>query len=201
MSSDRMVIRGCFSSTRAMPCMASLDHTARVGVLGLPSITTLVRGVIALVEQRLAGVVERLLGSRGADDLREAVALPDLGVHPVADRFPQLRDSGGGGVLGMSFPQRFLDRLGDVGEDGEVGLAHAERDDVAPFSLELDGARGGRERGGRLGGQHPAGEGGHFCAPCGGPNLRRSASSTFGGTIPATSPPSRATSRTKRLEM
>ena len=47
MSSVRMAICGCFSSTRANPRIVSSSQTAPVGLEGLPRITALVRGVIA----------------------------------------------------------------------------------------------------------------------------------------------------------
>src|SRR5207248_9335387 len=90
----------------------------------------------------------------------------------------------------------------DVVRHLKIGLTSGQGHDVATLPLELNGPCGESE-----------GCGGtdcldsarqllrHFWAPWGGPNLRRSASSTLGGTSPATSPPSRATSRTKRLEM
>ena len=157
--------------------------------------------LVALVEQRLARVVERLLGAGGGDDLRHRPLLAHLAVHPVRDRLAQLDDPGRRGVLRVAFLQRVLDRPRDVRKDGEVRLPHAEGNDLLALAAQLDGAGGDGEGSGWLRGQHAPGEGRHFCVPWGGPNLRRRASSTLGGTRPATSPPSRATSRTKRLEM
>ena len=148
--------------------------------------------LVALVEERHAGVVERLLCPGGGDDLCCRPAHADLPVGPVGDRLAQLEDAVGSGVLGVAFPQRLGHRLLHVRKDREVRLAHGERDDVPAFAPELDGTR-----------RHGHGGGGlhRFETPARHLNLFLRTARTLGGTRPVTSPPSRATSRTKRLEM
>ena len=86
--------------------------------------------LVAGLEQRHRGVVERLLGAGGDDHFFGLDVDAVIEAIALRDGIAQLEDTGGRRVLGEVRIERVVSRLLDVLGRGEVRLAGAEIDDV-----------------------------------------------------------------------
>src|SRR6185437_9035597 len=106
--------------------------------------------LIARVEHGHAEVVDRLLRTRGHEDLVALVANAVVAFELRDDRIPQLVDALDRGVAREAALDRIDPGLRDVAWRVEVRLTGPETDDIVSFGLQAGGAGGNGERGGGL---------------------------------------------------
>jgi hypothetical protein len=102
--------------------------------------------LVAGLEQREREVEEGVLGAHADADV---LGLGEPAAHALgrlADGLLEGRDAGDGRVLGAARVDRALGGFEHVSRRIEVGLAHAEREDVDALGLEIHGPRVHRER-------------------------------------------------------
>ncbi len=93
--------------------------------------------LVALLQQRLEGVEQRMLRAVGYHDLLGHVIQSVVPLELIADGLPKLRHTGRGGIAGLSQIQRILGRLADVLRGVEIRFARAEADHVDALLLHF----------------------------------------------------------------